>query len=162
MQGKERRVSARSLENLKLGAIARYQGKIRQNVTIKPDSLEWLKKGGNVSGRIDELVARAKSGELNSNNTHSTIDERQQVSSYALDLKLVAQTAELEQQRKLIAALEEKLEQCEQKVQQSQQQPNLEVIRERILSGLRVGKQAPEYKRTKSVIDKFIAQVLEQ
>ena len=37
--------------------------------------------------------------------------------------------------------------------------PDLEAVRERILSGLRVGKQSPEYKRTKAVIDRFIALV---
>ncbi len=46
--------------------------------------------------------------------------------------------------------------------QQKEQLPDLEAVRDRILSGLQVGKQAPEYKRTKSVIDKFIANVLEQ
>jgi hypothetical protein len=46
--------------------------------------------------------------------------------------------------------------------QKSQQLPDLESVRDRILSGLHVGKQAPEYKRTKSVIDKFIAQVRKQ
>ncbi len=46
--------------------------------------------------------------------------------------------------------------------QESQQLPDLQSVRDRILSGLKVGKQAPEYKRTKSVIEKFIALVLEQ
>ncbi len=36
---------------------------------------------------------------------------------------------------------------------------DLEAVRERILSGLRVGKQSPEYKRTKAVIDRFIAEL---
>lgn len=46
--------------------------------------------------------------------------------------------------------------------QEPQQLPDLESVRDRILSDLRVGKQAPEYKRTKSTLDKFIAFVLEQ
>ena len=37
--------------------------------------------------------------------------------------------------------------------------PDLDAVRERILSELRVGKQAPEYKRTKAVIDRFIAEL---
>jgi hypothetical protein len=37
--------------------------------------------------------------------------------------------------------------------------PDLDAVSERILSGLRVGKQAPEYKRTLAVIDRFIALV---
>ncbi|MBV8885791.1 MAG: hypothetical protein JO235_17595 [Chroococcidiopsidaceae cyanobacterium CP_BM_RX_35] len=36
---------------------------------------------------------------------------------------------------------------------------NLALVRERILSGLLVGKQSPEYKRTKAVIDRLIALV---
>jgi hypothetical protein len=70
MLDKARRVSERSLENLKLGAQARYQGKVRQNFTILPQTLEWLKKGGNASQRVDELVAAAKNGDLKSNYTH--------------------------------------------------------------------------------------------
>jgi hypothetical protein len=41
--------------------------------------------------------------------------------------------------------------------QESQQLPDLESVRDRYLSNLRFGKQAPEYKRTKSTLDKFIA-----
>ncbi len=37
--------------------------------------------------------------------------------------------------------------------------PDFALVRERILSGLRVGKQSPEYKRTRAVIDRFIAEV---
>lgn len=37
------------------------------------------------------------------------------------------------------------------------QQPDLEAIRDRVLAGLKLGKQAPEYKRTKKAIDSFIA-----
>lgn len=75
MLDKERKISERSLQNLKLGAKARYQGKIRQNVTILPVTLEWLRKGGNVSSRIDDLAAAAMSGELKSNHTHDKKDD---------------------------------------------------------------------------------------
>lgn len=37
--------------------------------------------------------------------------------------------------------------------------PDLEAVSERILLGLRVGKQSPEYKRTKAVLERFIAEV---
>jgi hypothetical protein len=40
--------------------------------------------------------------------------------------------------------------------------PDLEAVRDRILSGLKVGKQSSEYKRTKAAIDSFISEVLEQ
>ncbi len=43
--------------------------------------------------------------------------------------------------------------------QESQQLPDLSAIRDRILSELRVGKQAPEYKRTKTTLDRFIAEL---
>ncbi len=37
--------------------------------------------------------------------------------------------------------------------------PDLALVRERILSGLKVGKQSPEYKRTKAAIDRFISEL---
>lgn len=60
----ERKISQASLENLKLGAVARRKGKVRVTVTILPQTKEWLARGGNVSERIDELVRRVISGEL--------------------------------------------------------------------------------------------------
>ena len=46
---------------------------------------------------------------------------------------------------------------------ESHQQPvDYEAVRDRILSGLKVGKQSSEYKRTKAAIDQFIGEVLEQ
>ncbi len=41
-------------------------------------------------------------------------------------------------------------------------QPDLEAVRARILSNLKVGKQSPEYKRTKAAIDQFINELLER
>lgn len=46
--------------------------------------------------------------------------------------------------------------------QEPQQLPDLEAMRDRYLSKLHVGKQAPEYKRKKVTIDQFIKEVLEQ
>lgn len=37
--------------------------------------------------------------------------------------------------------------------------PDFEAVRERILSGLKVGKQSPEYKRTKAVLERFISEL---
>jgi hypothetical protein len=59
-----RKMNPKSLENLKMGAIARNQGKVRCQVTIRPETKEWLARGGNLSGRIDELVAKVLKGEL--------------------------------------------------------------------------------------------------
>lgn len=46
--------------------------------------------------------------------------------------------------------------------QQSHLLPDLEVVRDRILSGLLVGKQSPKYKRTKAMIDRFVSEVRSQ
>ena len=43
--------------------------------------------------------------------------------------------------------------------QQQGQHQDLKAVRESILSGLKVGKQSSEYKRTKAVIDRFMALV---
>lgn len=53
-----------SLENLKMGAIARRQGKRRVNVTLLPQTLAWLDKTGNRSEMIDELVRLILKGDL--------------------------------------------------------------------------------------------------
>lgn len=45
------------------------------------------------------------------------------------------------------------------RAKQTTQQPDLEAIRERILAGLRLGKQAPNYKRVKAVLDQFIGEL---
>jgi hypothetical protein len=41
-----RKINPKSLENLKMGAVARSQGKIRCQVTILPETKEWLSHGG--------------------------------------------------------------------------------------------------------------------
>ena len=61
---KSRKMNPASLENLKAGAIARHKGKIKCSVTILPETKAWLERGGNVSARIDEIVAKIQSGEL--------------------------------------------------------------------------------------------------
>lgn len=53
-----------------------------------------------------------------------------------------------------VASLNE--ENTELRQQQAEQFPDLEAVSVRILSDLRVGKQSPEYKRTKATIDRFI------
>lgn len=40
--------------------------------------------------------------------------------------------------------------------------PDLEVVRDRILQSLKLGKQAPEYKRTKATLDRFIHELQQQ
>lgn len=146
-------MNERSLENLKLGAVSRYQGKLRQNFSILPQTLEWLKKAGNASSRIDELVAAAKSGELQSNYTQNRIQENQQNSDVVYkqinDLK-----NELEQMRQERDRLASDLAECR---ASQPEQPDLESSRDSYLASLRLGKQAPEYKRVKKALDGFIA-----
>lgn len=57
-------MNPKSLENLKKGAESRRQDKVRCTVTLKPVTKQWLAKGGNMSGRIDEVVRRILEGEL--------------------------------------------------------------------------------------------------
>lgn len=159
MVGKDRRISERSLENLKLGAEARYQGKERHNFTVLPETLEWLKKGGNASRRIDELVAAAKSGELKSSYTHDRNHEQQLTSEYVYK-QIETLQAELATAREQLRQLEQERDhlqsQLEQSTSQSTEQPNKEQECASFLASLRLGKQAPEYKRTKSILDRFI------
>lgn len=69
MDKKQHNINPRSLENLRLGAESRRQDKVKRNTTLLPATIEWLEKRGNVSGTIDELVNRAKAGELNQDDT---------------------------------------------------------------------------------------------
>ena len=98
MTEKERRVSDRSLENLKLGAQARYQGKVRQNFTILPETLEWLKCSGNASRMIDDLVDAAKNGELKSSNTHQRKGELKAESENVYKRNLEVEVKRLQEQ----------------------------------------------------------------
>ncbi len=157
MAGKARKISERSLENLKLGAKARAQDKVRHNFTIKPETIEWLKKGGNASGQIDELVAAAKSGELKPEDTHDRKAENLSVSKHAYKQIIEALKAEVEQLQQQNAVLSEENASLLEQLEQLQQSLDLEDKRDRFLASLRVGKQAPEYKRNKKMIDGFIA-----
>ncbi len=47
-----------------MGAIARNENKVRSQVTIRPQTKKWLALGDNISGRIDELVAKILKSEL--------------------------------------------------------------------------------------------------
>ncbi len=49
-------MSQASLENLKLGAAARSQGKKSLNVSLKPETIEILRRSGNASRMIELLV----------------------------------------------------------------------------------------------------------
>jgi hypothetical protein len=57
-------MSPTSLKNLKMGAIARNQGKVSFNLTVLPETKKWLKSSGNASERVDLLVSKILKGEL--------------------------------------------------------------------------------------------------
>lgn len=59
-----RKYNPKSLENLKLGSESRRQGKVRCTISILPQTKKWLARGGNLSGRIDEVVAKILEGHL--------------------------------------------------------------------------------------------------
>lgn len=148
-------MNERSLLNLKLGAQVRYQGKVRHNVSLLPETMEWLKKGGNASQRIDELVAAAKSGELKPIHTHDRKDENNLLSEsvYKQIEQLKTEVEQLRQERERLAT---DLAIC----QTSQpQQPDYEAIRDRVLAGLKLGKQAPGYKSAMKVVNDFISRL---
>lgn len=172
MADKERRINERSLENLKLGAQARYQGKIRQNVSILPETLEWLKCSGNASGMIDDLVAAARNGGLKSNYTHQQI-EAEQSQSISVYEQIEVLKVEADQLRAQLAALEQEKAKLQvdcnglvglaEKWQAiaEQQQPDYEAARARALARLKLGRQAPEYKRAKKAMDLLLDELLQ-
>ncbi|MCP6758788.1 MAG: hypothetical protein NHB32_08460 [Fischerella sp. CENA71] len=59
-----RKMNPKSLENLRLGAVSRKKGKVRVNVTILPETKQWLERSGNVSERIDDMVCKILKQEL--------------------------------------------------------------------------------------------------
>ena len=107
--GKERFVADKSLENLKLGPQSRNQGKVRRNFTLLPKTISWLERGGNASGRIDEMVGKILSGTLvNSQASNSKNVELQaalsKISELEAQLQEVNQRA-ADQDKKIIAAI---------------------------------------------------------
>ncbi len=88
MIDKVRQVSERSLENLKLGAKSRYQGKQRHNFTVLPETVQWLKGTGNASDAIDVLVEAAKSNNLLSSNTHGQKEQELPTSNNVYEQKI--------------------------------------------------------------------------
>lgn len=155
---KERQINPRSLENLKLGAKARDKGKIRRNTTLLPETIEWLDKRGNASDLIDQLVQAAKSGELKPNNAHEQIKTQQELYSNDTHEQIKALQALVTEAQEQLRQEREIFRQELAATQASQLlQPDLEELRDRYLTSLRLGKQAPEYKRTRKALDGFIA-----
>jgi hypothetical protein len=96
--GRERILDDRSLENLKLGPIFRDQGKQRFNTTLRPETIAWLKRGGNASQRIEDLVDAARSGYLQGFQVDKT-DANNELEKLKIQVaELEAQVAQLEGQ----------------------------------------------------------------
>jgi hypothetical protein len=104
--GRERILDDRSLENLKLGPIFRDQGKQRFNTTLRPETIAWLKRGGNASQRIEDLVDAARSGYLQGFQVDKT-DANDELKTQVAELE--AQVAELEGQSSALELVEEYL-----------------------------------------------------
>jgi len=109
--GRERILDDRSLENLKLGPIFRDQGKQRFNTTLRPETIAWLKRGGNASQRIEDLVDAARSGYLQGfqvdKTTDTSSDELEKLKTQVAELK--AQVAQLEGQSSALELIDEYL-----------------------------------------------------
>lgn len=63
MADTNRKMNPRSLANLSPKAASKG-GKQNLKVTLLPDTIAWLKRSGNASQRIEDLVAAARSGTL--------------------------------------------------------------------------------------------------
>ena len=107
--GKERILDERSLENLKLGPIFRDQGKQRFNTTLRPETIAWLKRGGNASQRIEDLVDAARSGYLQGFQVdkNDANDELEKLKTQVAELE--AQVAQLEGQPSALELIDEYL-----------------------------------------------------
>lgn len=163
-------MNERSLENLKLGAQARYQGKIRQNVSILPETLEWLKKSGNASSRIDELVKAAKSGDLKSEYTQHRKTEEQQKSDNVYN-QIQELKTEIERLRQERDHLQQDCDQLATELAASQQQiknqplplPSSDAARDRALSKWkskhRVGEQSSSYKQVREAMNLLLKEL---
>jgi arsenate reductase-like glutaredoxin family protein len=128
-----------SLENLALETSSHAQKKIRLNVTVLPKTSNWLKQQGNASQLIDELVAKAIAGNLKSAHQPSQ--------------KLEELTRENEELKATLNQLQSQLQ------KESEQRLDYQVIRDKVLNSLKLGKQAPGYKNAVKVLDRFIAEM---
>lgn len=104
--------------------------------------------------KIQGLIAEVRGLEREAGELRSQLAETKTLSARNEDLEGYLQKA-----RKRIDQLEAKLVEAE---RETQQLPDLEAARDRFLSGLKLGKQSPGYKRTKATIDRFIAAVVRE
>lgn len=131
--------NSHSLENLESGPSSRTQAKTRLNVTVLPGTSNWLKGRGNASQMIDELVAAAIDGKI------KTADHLSQ---------------QLEELNRENSELKTQLNQLQSQLQkESEQRPDYQVMRDQVLSSLKLGKQATGYKTAAKLLDRFIEEL---
>lgn len=133
--GKTRFRKSRSIEDFEMGASAYAQTKTRLNVTVFSRTSNWLKERGNASHTIDELVEAAIAGNLKPEDNHSQ--------------KLA----------ELIRENEELKAQLSQLQKESEKRRDYQVIRDKVLTSLKLGKQAPGYKSAVKALDRLIAEI---
>lgn len=121
------------MENLASEASSSAQKKTRLNVTVLPQTSDWLKERGNASQMIDELVAAAVDADFNSALAEQQLE------------KLQSENSQLKDQ---LSQLQKELE-----------HQDYQVIRDKVLASLKLGKQAPGYKSAVKVLDRFIAEI---
>lgn len=127
--------NSHSTEDLDLRASSPAQTKTRLNLTVLPKTSNWLKGRGNASQTIDELVEAAIVGNFEAADHPS--QKRSELIRENSELK-----AELTQLQK-----------------ESEKRWNYQVIRDKVLTSLKLGKQAPGYKSAVKVLDRFIAEI---
>lgn len=106
---------------------------MRLNVTVLPSTSNWLKEQGSASHTIDELVAAAMAGSLESAGEPSQ--------------KLEELTRENEELKVALSQLQ----------REAEQRQDYQVIRDKVLTSLKLGRQAPGYKSAVKALDRFIA-----
>lgn len=133
--GKIRLSNSLSIKELEMGVSSHAQTKTRLNVTVLPKTSNWLKGQGNASQAIDELVAAAMTTNL-------------EVTDHPSE-KLAELTRENEELKTELSQLQK----------ESQKRQDYEVIRDKVLNSLKLGKQAPGYKSAVKALDRFIAEI---
>ncbi len=131
--------TSRSLENLELGAKSQDQTKTRLNVTVLPRTSNWLKGWGNASHTIDELVEAAIAGNLKPTDNPSE--------------KLAELMRENEELKAQLTQLQSQLP------KEAEQSLDYQAIRDKVLSSLKLGKQAPGYKSALKALERFIVEI---
>ncbi len=131
--------NSRSLENLELGAKSQDQTKTRLNVTVLPRTSNWLKGWGNASHTIDELVEAAIAGNLKPTDNPSE--------------KLAELMRENEELKAQLTQLQSQLP------KEPEQSQDYQAIRDKVLSSLKLGKQAPGYKSALKALERFIVEI---